>query len=276
METLNTGANAIHSMSNTVGPNSTFSGAISAQQYIGTATGATGIGLVVTSDKGFFNLTKYSQMDIANSGGNAAALGSTYLRLVTTFDLAGWDAGFGIQNWSGASSFTTDGTNLALIIPASGFTVGSGGVIQQTKASAIDGQIQGQIGDMPLGIYASYARAPATTGVINTYNGGTMTRSSFNIAAELGVLPGIATIGAAVRQGKSGVAELVTNANTTDNAVYLTATYKLQQNMMARLSYVSNTGSYWSQANDPANRANGTNKEVLGSKTTMMNMYVLF
>ena len=273
LETLNTGANAIHSMSNTVGPNSTFSGAISAQQYIGTATGATGIGLVGTSDMGFLNLTKYSQMDIANSGGAAAALGSTYFRLVGTFDLGGWDAGLGVQNWSGASSFTTDGVTAGTA--ASGLTAVSGGTMQQTKASAIDGQIQGQVGDMPLGIYASYARAPFTAGAPNTYNmGGTMTRSSFNIGAELGVLPGIATIGAAVRQGKSGFDDGA-GGNAIDNAIFLTATYKLQQNMLARLSYVSNTGSYWGLPTTVAG-ASGTNTQVSGSKTTMMNMYVLF
>ncbi len=278
METLNTGANAIHSMSNTVGPNGTFINAISAQQYIGTATGATGIGIVATSDMGFFNLTKYSQSDIVNA--QPAALGSTYLRLVGLFDLGDWDAGVGIQNWSGSSAISPGS---ATFNNEGIYTQGSVSMMQQTRASAIDGQLQGQIGDMPLGIYASYARAPAAAGdAINTYNGGTMTRSSFNIAAELGILPNLATLGVAIRQGKSGVDQGYANAsvangvNATDNAFYLTATYKLQQNMLARLSYVSNSGSFWSQANDPKNTTNVTNKQVLGSKTTMMNMYVLF
>lgn len=276
LETLNTGANAVHSMSNTVGPrgyNNTgaFISAISAQQYLGTATSAVGIALVGTSDKGFFNLTKFQQTGITASA--PAALGSTYLRLAATFDLGGWDTGVGVQNWSGAS-LLTQGT------PTSGLVVGVPGTMQQTKASAIDGQLQGQIGEMPLGVYVSYATAPASAnaiggvGLANAYNPGSMTRSSFNIAAELGVLPGLATIGAAVRQGKSGVAD-TSGGNATDNAFYLTATYKLQQNMLARLSYVSNTGSFWSQTNIATPLA-GTNTQVLGSKTTMMNMYVLF
>lgn len=275
METLNTGANAIHSMSNTVGPNGTFINAISAQQYIGTGTAAVGVAMVGTSDMGFFNLTKYQQTGISASV--PAALGSTYLRLVGTFDLGGWDAGVGIQNWSGASLLTPGTASAGLI------QTNLPGTMAQTKASAIDGQLQGQVGDMPLGIYASYATAPFTAGAANAYNGGTMTRSSFNIGAELGVLPGIATIGAAVRQGKSGFTD-ANGGNATDNAIYLTATYKLQQNMMARLSYVSNTGSYWNQANTTvfttvggaSTLASGTNTEVSGSKTTMLNMYVLF
>ena len=275
METLNTGANAVHMQSNTVGPNNEFAKAMSAQQYLTTNGNAVGIAFVGTNDMGFVNFTKYQQTGIAN--GATAALGSTYARLAGTFDLAGWDAGVGIQNWSGASLASV----AAAVAPA---TVGVG-TMQQTKASAIDGQLQGDIGGMPVGFYASYARAPGTgattaagiaAGVLaNTYNAGTLTRSSFNVNAEVGVLPGIATIGAAVRQGKSGVADAA-GGNMTDNAIMLTATYKLAQNMMARLSYVSQTGGYWSATAAGALAATTTNANVVGSKTTMLNMYVLF
>jgi hypothetical protein len=104
-----------------------------------------------------------------------------------------------------------------------------------------------------------------------------LTRSSFNIGAELGVLPGIATLGVAVRRGKSGQDQgtlsgtAPNGVNASDNAFYLTATYKLQQNMLARLSYVSQSGSYWF-----SNAAGTGTTDQLGSKTTMMNMYVLF
>lgn len=273
METLNTGANAIHMMSNTVGVAgqlaNAYAGAISAQQYIGTATGAVGMGFVATNEYGFFNLTKFQQTGVSASA--PAALGSTYLRLAGTFDVGDWDAGVGIQNWSGSSLL---GAVPATFDVAGNLTPGTANVMAQTKASAIDGQLQGQIGEMPVGFYASYARAPVTAGVTNTYNTGTLTRSSFNVDAELGVLPQIATIGAALRQGKSGYLDGA-NGNATDNALYLTATYKLQQNMMARLSYVNQTGSFWSQQYIGTAGA-GTNKQVLGSKITMMNMYVLF
>lgn len=292
METLNTGANAIHSMSNTVGPNAEFISALSAQQYIGTATPATGMAFVGTNEKGFFNLTKFNQSSIANAA--SASLGSTYMRLVATFDVDGWDTGVGIQSWRGTSLVTDNPTTVSTL---TGYdtTVGRNTPIyttstvltpqmQQTKATAIDGQIQGQIGEMPLGVYASYARAPASDGITpNSYNRdilgnpGTLTRSSFNIGAELGVLPGIATLGVAVRRGKSGQDQgtlsgtAPNGVNASDNAFYLTATYKLQQNMLARLSYVSQSGSYWF-----SNAAGTGTTDQFGSKTTMMNMYVLF
>ncbi len=274
METLNTGANAVHMMSNTVGFNNEFANAMSAQQYIGTAGNAVGMAFVATNDMGFVNITKYQSTGI--SAGVPAALGSTYARLAGTFDLAGWDAGVGIQNWSGASTFTAAAVAATTLMPA---TAANAGLMQQTKATAIDGQLQGDIGGLPVGFYASYARAPgnAVGGMTNTYNAGTMTRSSFNIDAEVGVVPGIATLGAAVRQGKSGVGTVAApGTNLTDNAIMLTATYKLAQNMLARLSYVSQTGGYWSAPAAGALAATTTNANVVGSKTTMLNMYVLF
>jgi hypothetical protein len=270
MEVANTGANAIHSITNTVGPNNEFINAVSAQQYIGTATAATGLGFVANSDMGLINITKYQQTGIASS--QYASMGSTYARVLGTFDLGGWDTLVGAQKWSGASMFTTGQT------AQSGTTASNaaGTEMQATKAWAIDGQMQGTLGGMPVGFYASYARADATPagGTINTFNGGSLTRSSFNIDAELGVVPEVATIGAAIRRGKSGVADL-NGANTNDNAIYLTATYKLAQNMLARLSYVKQSGSYWDQATTVAG-ATGTNAQVLGTQTTELNMYVLF
>ena len=68
-EYLNTGANAIHMISNTVGNaaagGNEFANAISAQQYIGTATAADGAAFVVNSDMGFINVTKYNQTGLA-------------------------------------------------------------------------------------------------------------------------------------------------------------------------------------------------------------------
>jgi hypothetical protein len=126
--------------------------------------------------------------------------------------------------------------------------------------------MQGTLGNMPTGIYVTYARAPYDAAVANVYNtGGTLTRSSFNIAAELGVLPDVATIGAAIRRGNSGVDD-GTGSNATDNAIMLTVTYKVAQNMMASFTYTANSGSYWNQTNTDAN----------GSKTTTINVFTLF
>ena len=101
-EVLNTGANVVHQMSATPGLNGAHSAALSAQQFIGTAGSATGLAFVANNPMGFINLTKYDQTGIA--GGTLAVLGSTYIRVAGMFDLAGWDAGAGIQIWSGNSA----------------------------------------------------------------------------------------------------------------------------------------------------------------------------
>ncbi|MGB9094609.1 MAG: hypothetical protein WCB93_10875, partial [Gallionella sp.] len=181
-ELLNTGANVVHQMSPVPGLNGAHNAALSAQQFIGTAGAATGVALVANSSGGFINLTKYDQSGIA--GGTLAALSSTYLRVAAMFDLAGWDAGAGMQVWGGNSAEH------------------AAGIYQyaDTRARAIDGQLQGKIGDTPVGFYASYATAPAGT---NTYNidpaaavpgsavtarYGTATKSAFNLSAEMGVI----------------------------------------------------------------------------------------
>jgi hypothetical protein len=260
-EVLNTGANVVHQMS-TSGLNGAHGAALSAQQFIGTDGSATGVAFVASSPMFFINLTKYDQTGIAN--GSLAVLGSTYVRIAGMFDLSGWDAGVGIQSWSGNSSAYAAGTY----------------VYTDTKARAIDGQLQGRVGDTPVGFYASYATAPAGT---NTYNMdpakavagsavftgiyGTLTKSAFNISAEVGVVPDKVTLGVAVRYGKSGVA--VTGApssNTTDNSITLIATYKLTQNMMASFLLTNASGGYWDAAHQSA----------LGSGTTTLNLSALF
>jgi hypothetical protein len=268
-EYLNTGANAIHSITNTVGDalntpaGNEFINAVSAQQYIGTATAADGVAAVVNSDMGFINVTKYNMTGMAT--GQQASLGSTYVRVAGLFDLSGWDSALGFQSWSGSS--LNDGSNVNPAAAASA-------IMMQSKAWAIDGQMQGTLGEMPTGFYFSYANAAAAGAneATNAFNAGPHTRSSFNVDAEIGVIPEVATIGAAIRRAKSGADVGMLNGgaangnNASDNAIYLTATYKVAQNMLARLSYVKQSGDYWTVANSAAT----------GDTTYAVNMYVLF
>jgi hypothetical protein len=287
-EVLNTGANTVHQMSGTPGLNSAHSAALSAQQYIGTAGSATGLAFVANNSLGFINLTKYNQVGIAH--GTLASMGSTYVRVAAMFDLAGWDAGVGIQRWSGSSLnptgtpayVSTTGTPVCTapgICPTVFFpTVPATYGIVSTRASAIDAQMQGRLGAMPVGFYASYATAPAATA--NAYNMdpaavvspstvpviyGTATRSSFNFSIEVGVIPEKVTLGVASRSGRSGVA-VGAFSNASDNAIMLVATYKLAQNMMASFSDTIASGQYWDAAHQNA----------LGSKTSTINLFTLF
>lgn len=252
-ETLNTGANAIHTMLFVGGDkNGSVGPALSAQQYIGTGAAATGFAGVVNNDSFFVNVTKFNRVGPTDNG-ITAALTSTYLRAAFIFDMAGWDSAVGVQNWSGTSF---DGAATA--------------VQAETKATAIDGQMQGAVGGMPLGIYAEFARAPVST-LGNTFNqdaggvAGTATKSSFNISAELGVIPEKATLAIGIRRGKSGQLVGASN-NASDNAILLGASYKLRQNVMLNLYYTAQSGDYWTAANTA----------TYGAKQTTINLATIF
>ena len=103
-EYLNTGANAIHMISNTVGNaaagGNEFANAISAQQYIGTATAADGAAFVVNSDFGFINITKYNQTGIGAARNRPAWVLPICVQPTCLTCPAGILL-FGVQNWSG-------------------------------------------------------------------------------------------------------------------------------------------------------------------------------
>jgi len=209
---------------------------------------------VANSSMGFINLTKFHQAGPTDLGGTGAQLGSTYLRVAGTFDMAGWDTGVGIQSWSGSSlAATATGSPVPV-------TTGTGVVLSKmdTKAWAIDGQMQGEMGGMPLGVYASYASAAGTSagGLVNRYNANPNSAHAYTISADLGVMPEKATLEAGIRRGKNGAATL-----STDNAYMIGGTYKLAQNMMAQLTYSHLSGD----ANSAANAT--TNQTVLNLTT---------
>jgi hypothetical protein len=244
-EYLNTGANAVHTMLFDDGDaNGSVGSIVSAQQYIGTGTSATGAAVVVDGIQAgpatiFVNVTKFHQVGPADLGFIGASLGSTYLRAAGTFDMAGWDTGVGVQNWSGKS--TAVGFAPGTIVSAS---------LVQTKATAVDYQMQGEVAGMPVGIYAEYATAPKPdTGQVNAYNPGSSatggaSRSAFVISTEWGVVPEKATVGAAIRRGKSGFAYAGGN-NASDNGYLLEASYKIAQNILTTLYYTHQSGDYW-------------------------------
>jgi hypothetical protein len=270
---LNTGANAIHTMMFIGGDfNGSVAPILSAQQYIGTGSAATGAAIVVNNPGYFINVTKFNQVGPADLGGTGGALTSTYLRAAGTFDLAGWDTGVGVQSWSGTSAQVIFSEH----DPFTGAASIGGVTAVETNAWAIDGQMQNTLGNnMPLGIYVTYASAPANTSagtdcvtagiVCNAYNGGTDTKSSFNIAAELGVIPEKATLGFGIRRGKSGDTS-ITGSNASDNAYLIEASFKLAQNMLLNLVYTSQSGDYW----------DATNTAAFGSKQTYVNLATIF
>jgi len=273
-EVLNTGANVVHQMVSANGINAAHSGAFSAQQYIGTDGSAKGVAFVASHPSGFVNVTRFDRTGV--TGGQQASLGSTYVRIAGFFNLGNWDAAAGVQVWNGKSAVGNPDTTTAAAQPL---------VTADTKAKAVDGQLQGSLGETPVGFYASYATAPAVAASAgfmgNAYNtfytqdvpaaptkgillAGHSTKSSLNISTEVGVIPDKATIGAGIRIGKSGDGK-------TDNAIMLMGTYKVTRNMLASLSVTSASGSYW--YSNPTNT--GTTDQI-GNTTYTVNLFTAF
>ncbi len=152
-ETLNTGAVGVHTMFFVAGDvNGSIQSTLSAQQYIGTGVPATGASLVASNDMGFINLTKYHMIGVGDTGCK---------RGKSEFDLCApgryvRPRRLGQLQWAlqaGAASPTQSATDALT-------TAGT----YDTKATAIDGQMQGEIGKMPVGFYVSYATAPSEIG----------------------------------------------------------------------------------------------------------------
>lgn len=200
----------------------------SAQQYIGTATAATGAAVVVGSPRFFVNLSRWSPTFLATANGQASPFPTaSYARAAYTPRVGAWDLGLGGQLWFGTAK-VDDGAGTGSVV-----SVG-------TKAWAIDGQAQGHLGTMPLGLFASYASAPATEAghAPNEFNGGPRARSAFAIAGELGVRPQRATILLGYRHGDSGHA-----TDHADQAITVGGTHHLYQNVQFQVNLSFYSGS---------------------------------
>ena len=255
-EVLNTGAVAVHTF------NQSDSAAVSAQQYIGTATAASGLAFIASNDNFFANFAKWG----ANQGaGNSGSPTSNYLRAAwTTGLIPGFDSAIGFQVWNGTSAIDAGAINTVLN-PL--ITTG----VVNTKATAIDAQMMGDVGGMPLLLIASYANAPASSLTPdvdqNLFNAGANARKSFNIGAELGVIPGVATVQLGMRRANSGgyIDPVAQTGNATDNAIMIGATYNIALNIRAELTYSKYSGDMYNAANAAAAGAayTGTNLTVV-------------
>lgn len=238
-ETLNTGAVAVQRMVPMSGVNSNDAHikVNSAAQYLGTAIGAQGASFVVNHEHYFVNVGKYAVIGGIGTNTRSGSMGMTYARAAGMFDLAGFDSAVGVQMFRGDDAGLP---NPATGVPTAAKTA--------TEATIIDGQMQGNIGNMPMGVYLSVGFAPAVNEVNvtgNHFNAGNVeTARSTNLAVQVGVVPGVATVMAAVRQGKNGGLDVAGNA-ATDNALMVGATYNLAINVETSLSYTTQSGTAW-------------------------------
>ncbi len=211
----------------------------SAQQYVGTSSPASGAAFVVGNDHFFANFTRWAPVHLATAEGLANPFPTaSYARVAVTPIVGKWDLGFGAQAWFGTARLD-DGSGTA--------TVSS----TDTKAWAVDGQAQGQVGTLPLGVFLSYARSAATSAGDNPnqFNGRPRDRTAFAVAGELGVLPERGTVLLAYRHGDNGKA-----TNYKDRAITVGGIYQLHQNVQFQLNYTFRSGDAFTPKPADGNR----------------------
>jgi len=288
-ELLSTGAVAVHLF------NQQDMNAISAQQYIGTASAASGAALVAGNEMGYINFAKWSPNEMTSGNGSPT---SSYLRLAATPGslIPGFDFAVGAQYWGGisTSAAAVNGTAITTAVNCTGTwtAIGTGGFgtcdgynitpdgVIETEARAIDAQLMGDIGGMPLTLIASYAIAPGEptgSGRQNLFNNSSSNtkgenRKSFNIGAELGVIPNKATLQLGLRRASSGQSSTINPANTnmTDNAIMVGATFALAMNVRAEFTYTKYSGNLY-EAGELAMVAGGN-----GDSLTTINLWAAF
>jgi hypothetical protein len=204
--------------------------ALMAQQYLGLGAGeAEGFAFVAANEMGFVNVSLWAPIH----GSFAMKSLAPYFRAALTPSIGNWDTGFGVQYYSGKAK--EDDLELE-----------TGSVVEyKTKGWAIDGQIQGEVGKMPLGVYASYGQVPDDS----HFNASGEDTSAWSIHGQLGVLPGKATVILGYRSADRGTA-----TGDEDNALTLGGTYQLAQNVQVQLNHVEFSGNRYDTARPAGDR----------------------
>lgn len=209
--------------------------ALMAQQYLGLGAGeATGFALAAANEMGFVNLSLWAP----KHGSFAVKKLAPYLRAAWTPSFGNWDAGLGVQVFSGSARERVDGATVEMV----------------TKGWAVDGQLQGDVGSMPLGVYAAFGRAPADPDSV--FNDSSADRKAWSLHGQLGVLPGRATLLLGFRAADRGTA-----TRNRDNALTIGGTYLLAQNVQLQLNHVMSNGNRF--ADGPGAPATGNRRTTL-------------
>jgi hypothetical protein len=258
-ELLNTGAVGNHVMT-LVHPTE-----VSAQQYIQVGAGTTyndyggdaeGMGLFAASGSFYITAAKWQPNHISlNSDAEATAQStSDYLRAVVTPDFNNWDVGVGLQYIGGKSAIAG-----AILDPV------------RTEAIAFDAQAQGALGNMPFGVYFSYATASGTSvgELPNLYNPNPNRKKAITLAAELGAFgQGRGTFELAYRKADNGA-----TTDSSDNALTLGVTYLYEDNVQLVLLHTAYTGDAHSSSNPSPSPISASGS---GDQLTSLNLAIGF
>jgi len=196
----------------------------------------TGIGTWVGNDLGYVQFSLVAPAGMTQGGTNIGSSFGKLVRAVATLDVGGWDTlvGFGIVTGSAGKGDAGAGTRVPM------------------DMQFIDAQVQGDVGDMSLGVYGDWAHAKgktSTTGDGNFYGIGEAFADAgavntvgnkydgFSIRAELEPINRfLVGIGYGYQKlTRSAVA----GGDLTNKVFHLAATYKIYQNFDVNVVYNS-------------------------------------
>jgi len=218
---------------------------ISAIKGAGFTKMSTSIGTWVGNDLGYVQFSLVAPATQTTGFTNVGLSFGKLIRVVATLDVGGFDTliGFGSVTGSAGKGTTT--------------TVAGGGLTSDRvpmNIQFVDAQMQGDIGDMSLGIYADWAHAKGKTSTVGVTSGENFYGSelganlsgskfdAFSIRADLEpinrFLVGIGYGYQRLSQGAATVARLGGNTgDITKKVFHLAATYKVYQNLDLNLTY---------------------------------------
>ncbi len=205
------------------------------------AGAAAGLAMVAQNDKGYINFTRWTPNALpgGNDGGSPSfGTNSNYLRIAATPTVADWAIVSGVGIMSGSSEL--DGAGTVGVVDSG---------LVNTEATSADLQAHGQLGGKDIGVYATYANAPADTGTKpQLFNTGTKAKNAFAIGIDYSIIPNRLYLGGAYRIGQTGVASTANpSSSKTDDALMLQAIYKLRQNMALHATGALRSGTKYSE-----------------------------
>lgn len=133
-----------------------------------------------------------------------------------------------------------------------GKTTDSAAAEVRAKLFGLDAQLQGNVSNMPLGVYLSYGSAGKTNAgdIPNLFNGNANNETAFGLLAQLGVIPNKATLSLGGHIAKTGA-----GTNDKNNGFIAGASYQYTQNVKFELDQEWYSGSANTNAKlNPKNR----------------------
>jgi len=189
----------------------------SAQQYIGTATEAEGLGLYLHNE--MWSVVYSAWMPANDSVQNFSP--AHYARAVITPEIGGWDLGLGGQIWWGTAKHQNDSNTTAPRIE------------EKTDAYAFDFQAMGEIANVPLSLFATYAKAKHDVDSLYASTAGDV--SAATVLAEVAIIPYELMVSAGYRNADNGNA-----TDGSDDAAIVGVKYYFMENVQFQFDYTNN------------------------------------